>query len=90
MAMTDKIKTVYICSQCGFESPRWAGKCPQCNEWNTMNEEIKKTAKTVSHNSATASKSISVTPLSAVDTDSEFRFVTTISELDRVLGGGIV
>ena len=36
-----KIKSVYICSECGYESPKWYGKCPSCGEWNTMNEEIK-------------------------------------------------
>lgn len=90
MAMTDKIKTVYICSQCGFESPKWAGKCPQCNEWNTMNEEIKRSLKTAPISNTVVSKAVSVTPLTAVDADSEFRFVTTVCELDRVLGGGIV
>ena len=35
-----KIKSVYICSDCGYESPKWYGKCPGCGEWNTMNEEI--------------------------------------------------
>ena len=40
-----KIKSVYICSECGYESPKWMGKCPSCGEWNTMNEEIRDTAK---------------------------------------------
>ena len=35
-----KIKTSYICSECGFESPKWYGKCPSCGEWNTLNEEL--------------------------------------------------
>ncbi|MGN1132181.1 MAG: DNA repair protein RadA, partial [Ruminococcus sp.] len=35
-----KFKSVYICSECGYESPKWYGKCPSCGEWNTMNEEI--------------------------------------------------
>mgnify|MGYP002111862446 CR=1 FL=1 len=39
-----KIKTSYICSECGFESPKWYGKCPSCGEWNTLNEELPKTA----------------------------------------------
>lgn len=37
--MASKIKSVYICSECGYESPKWYGKCPSCGEWNTMNEE---------------------------------------------------
>lgn len=43
--MASKIKNVYICSECGYESPKWYGKCPSCGEWNTMNEEIKDTSK---------------------------------------------
>ena len=43
--MASKIKSVYICSECGYESPKWYGKCPSCGEWNTMNEEIKDTSK---------------------------------------------
>ena len=49
-----KIKSVYICSECGYESPKWFGKCPGCGEWNTMNEEIKSSPKTV-----TSTKTIS-------------------------------
>ena len=43
--MASKIKSVYICSECGYESPKWYGKCPSCGEWNTMNEEVKETSK---------------------------------------------
>ena len=43
--MASKIKSVYICAECGYESPKWYGKCPSCGEWNTMNEEIKDTSK---------------------------------------------
>ena len=39
--MAQKSKSVYICSECGYETPRWLGQCPGCNEWNTLNEEIK-------------------------------------------------
>ncbi|MDE6470267.1 MAG: DNA repair protein RadA, partial [Eubacterium sp.] len=35
-----KIKSIYVCSECGYESPKWFGKCPGCGEWNTMNEEL--------------------------------------------------
>ena len=38
--MAQKSKSVYICSECGYETPRWLGQCPGCNEWNTLNEEI--------------------------------------------------
>lgn len=93
--MAGKLKSVYICSQCGFESSKWNGKCPSCGEWNTFEEEIievsssKKGNKTVSSSSAIdlSSKIIS---LSEIDVDDEVRYSTGIGELNRVLGGGLV
>lgn len=85
-----KIKSVYICSECGYESPKWYGKCPGCENWNTMNEEIKETSKT----SSSAKKRISVyskpQTLKEISTDDEQRYDTGFKELNRVLGGGIV
>lgn len=85
-----KIKSVYICSECGYESPKWYGKCPGCENWNTMNEEIKETSKT----SSSAKKRISVyskpQTLNEISTDDEQRYDTGFKELNRVLGGGIV
>ena len=84
-----KIKSVYICSECGYESPKWYGKCPSCGNWNTMNEEIVSKADTNStiKRQAVYTKPVSITEISTTD---EHRYVTGISELDRVLGGGIV
>ena len=86
-----KIKSVFICSECGYESPKWNGKCPSCGEWNTMNEEIKDTSKTSpavkSRSFSTYSKPDSITDIS---TDDEHRYDTGCKELNRVLGGGIV
>ena len=85
-----KIKSVYICSECGYESPKWYGKCPSCGEWNTMNEEI------VDKSSSTVQKTKRVStytrPVSInnIDTTDEQRYLTGSMELDRVLGGGIV
>ena len=86
--MAQKNKTVFICSECGYESPKWNGCCPGCGEWNTMNEEfvvpssLKKTE--VSGSAVTAVK------VSEISSEDEIRFSTGLSELDRVLGGGIV
>ena len=86
-----KVKSVYICSDCGYESPKWYGKCPSCGEWNTMSEEVvakqssqgTKVSKTVSsYNNA-----MKITEISTAD---EHRYKTGVTELDRVLGGGIV
>lgn len=85
-----KIKSVFICSECGYESPKWYGKCPGCENWNTMTEEIKETSKgsaTVKKRISTYSKPVSIGEIS---TEDEQRFDTGFSELNRVLGGGIV
>ena len=86
-----KIKSVYICSECGHESPKWVGKCPSCGEWNTMNEEIKDTAKTAP---ATKTRSFSnyAKPhaINEISTEDEHRYDTGCKELNRVLGGGLV
>lgn len=87
--MASKIKNVYICSECGYESAKWYGKCPSCSQWNTMNEEVvtKASNSSVQTRSAVYTKPVSITEISTTD---EHRYITDISELDRVLGGGIV
>lgn len=93
--MSGKLKSIYICSQCGFESSKWNGKCPSCNEWNTFEEEIvdtsanKKSSKSLSASSIMDLSSKIVT-LSGIDVDDEVRYSTGIGELNRVLGGGLV
>lgn len=87
--MASKIKSVYICSECGYESAKWYGKCPSCGEWNTLNEEIKDYSKPTN----TVSKIASYTPaigIKEINTNDETRYKTGLCELDRVLGGGIV
>lgn len=88
--MAGKIKSVYICSQCGFESPKWFGKCPGCGQWNTMNEEIRETAPQKSLGAAVHHGTVRAVPISQISTSEEARYHTGMSELDRVLGGGIV
>ena len=86
-----KIKSSYICSECGYESPKWYGKCPGCGEWNTMNEEIAApAAKKVETRVKAASSFSRPIALNSIDTTDEVRYKTGISELDNVLGGGIV
>ena len=85
-----KIKSVYICSECGYESPKWYGKCPGCENWNTMNEEIKETVKSsssINKRVSTYSKPVSI---NEINTEDEQRYDTGFKELNRVLGGGIV
>lgn len=86
-----KLKTNYICSNCGYASPKWYGQCPQCKEWNTLNEEIEsKSSPTAVSSSAKSRNFSSVTPVSDIKTDDELRYKTGIGEFDRVLGGGLV
>ena len=83
-------KSVYICNNCGFESAKWNGRCSQCGEWNTMEEtEIIKTSSN-SGSKKTSHTPVSVTKISDISTDEDARYFTGMSELDRVLGGGIV
>lgn len=87
--MAGKSKTVYVCSECGFESPKWMGKCTECGAWNTMEEDVRLPQKAAVNTSKPVC-SLSARPLSEISADDEHRFVTGNSELDRVLGGGIV
>lgn len=86
--MAAKNKSVYVCSQCGYESAKWYGQCPGCGEWNSMNEEIKSIS--VSSVSSSKSRSLSATKLNELLPQDEIRYTTGMGELDRVLGGGIV
>ena len=87
--MAGKSKTVYVCTECGFESPKWMGKCTECGAWNTMEEDVRLPQK-AAVSTLKPVHSFSAKPLSEISADDEHRFVTGISELDRVLGGGIV
>ena len=84
-----KLKSVYVCSECGYESPKWYGKCPGCGEWNTMNEELPASSATSRH-AASHSSVNQVMALGEITEDVEKRMSTGIKEFDRVLGGGIV
>lgn len=92
-----KLKTVYVCTSCGETSLRWLGRCPSCGAWNTMTEDVvAEPAKSVGGKAAQAVRIEGVTSLTAKRlseismTEEKSRIVTGITELDRVLGGGIV
>ncbi len=88
--MATKSKTVFVCGECGYETPKWVGKCPGCGEWNTMVEDVRLPQKTAVSAAPRPAHTFSAMPLSQINAADEHRFVTGISELDRVLGGGIV
>ena len=87
--MAQKIKTLYVCSNCGYSNPKWLGKCPDCGEWNTMNEETVETAQPSSSLSSVRKKA-TASPVSEISIENEHRYDTGIGELNRVLGGGMV
>lgn len=86
-----KVKTQFVCQECGFESAKWMGQCPGCQEWNSFVEEIKITGKKDTHsNRRVQHGGSSPLRLKEIQFESEVRMKTNIGELDRVLGGGIV
>lgn len=82
-----KNQTIFVCSSCGNESPKWLGKCPACNQWNTFYEEKVVKDKATNQKRALASETIK---LNSVETTRYERYKTGYEELDRVLGGGLV
>lgn len=88
--MPPKAKKMFICTECGYESAKWLGKCPECDSWNTMEEQIVASKPTAAASSVRAVKPATAKMLTDIDAADEHRFVTGIAELDRVLGGGIV
>jgi DNA repair protein RadA/Sms len=88
-----KTKSAFFCQSCGYESAKWAGKCPSCNQWNTFVEEVivkgtdKKVDEWKDFNDKTKQKTIAITDVSSAE---EKRIISKDDELNRVLGGGIV
>ena len=89
------LKTVYICSECNHTSPKWMGKCPSCGAWNTFVEDVistspEKEEKSRKHDVYALPKESSATEFSKLKISDYMRAGTGLSELDRVLGGGLV
>lgn len=82
-----KTKTMYLCSACGYQTAKWMGKCPNCDEWNTLEESVTQKA---SGKSGAVSKREPIQRLTEVEIRGEERLLTGIGEFDRVMGGGIV
>lgn len=83
-----KDKTVFVCSSCGYESPKWLGKCPGCNEWNSFYEE--KLSKAAGNSKYEKKKEVKPMVLNDLEGKDVVRNSTGFGELDRVLGGGLV
>lgn len=86
-----KRKTKYVCQECGYESAKWLGKCPGCNNWNTMVEEMEASSVRGMHTMNGGVRSVSKPEkITAIETQQEPRITTKMKEFNRVLGGGIV
>src|SRR5688572_14091211 len=85
-----KDKTVYSCTECGGSTPKWQGKCPHCNAWNTLIESVEQSPSTGRHRFASLAPASEVAVLADIEANEVPRTPTGIAELDRVLGGGIV
>ncbi|QSX07053.1 DNA repair protein RadA [Sedimentibacter sp. zth1] len=84
-----KVKSKFVCQNCGYESPKWMGKCSSCGEWNSFVEELDIKAKDVKNQRGLSNKG-KVERIDSIATIIQSRVKTGIKELDRVLGGGIV
>ena len=89
-----KIKSAYFCQSCGYNSPKWLGKCPSCGEWNTLVEELLAKTEPEKGNwrfGQTAARQASKPKsLKDITTQEKYRIITDDHELNRVLGGGLV
>lgn len=85
-----KAKSVFFCTNCGNELPRWQGRCPACGEWNTIEERVEKPAPVGRAKASPLGRSPKPQDIREVTSGDEIRFTTGMGELDRVLGGGAV
>ena len=87
-----KKREVYICGECGYETPKWLGRCPSCGTWNSFTavSPLGGESSALSRSRAQAAKPAPVSPITADAGADEIRYRTGMPELDRVLGGGLV
>jgi DNA repair protein RadA/Sms len=85
-----KPKTIYVCTECGGQSPKWQGQCPACQAWNTLVESVNEAASTGGNRFGLIAEAGKLQRLSEVEAREEARIPSGVSEFDRVLGGGLV
>lgn len=88
--MSEKIKTIYECRHCGAQFPKWSGRCLECGQWGTLQEELKDNRKIEEENLLKKISSAGIIDLSQIKDSGNIRLMSGISEIDRVLGGGLV
>ncbi|WP_372713721.1 DNA repair protein RadA [Ilyobacter sp.] len=88
-----KDKNLYVCSSCGYKSAKWLGKCPDCEEWGTLEEETEMPAaarRIISKGSSSGKSNVKILNFSQIEVEGNYRYTTNLKEFDRVLGGGLV
>ena len=88
--MKKTAKTIFVCQSCGYQAPKWMGKCPDCGSWDAFTEERQQPLSPLGKSRSLAAASADPVPIDAIEIESEYRWLTGIDEFDRVLGGGVV
>ncbi len=84
-----KLQTIYVCAKCAYESPKWLGKCPSCNAWNSFAEDVINVGKPAKSSLSSTPRKVESTKLNTLS-QSKQRITSNIKEFDRVLGGGFI
>ena len=82
-------KTHFVCQECGYRSPRWTGRCPECGQWDVLREEVATDSKKLQPRSVAGGVPEAL-PIESITQPKEFRLQSGLEELNRVLGGGVV
>jgi DNA repair protein RadA/Sms len=85
-----KVKTIYVCQSCGGTAPKWAGQCADCSEWNTLVESVNQPAANTRYKGFADAADTTIKTLADIPAEHIMRHTTQLTELDRVLGGGLV
>ena len=88
--MKKTAKTIFVCQSCGYQAPKWMGKCPDCGSWDAFTEERQQPLSPLGKSRSLAAATSDPVPIDAIEIESEYRWLTGIDEFDRVLGGGVV
>jgi len=83
-------KTIFVCQSCGYQAPKWMGKCPDCGNWDAFAEERQQSLSPLGRSLSPSLANSDPVPIDAIELESESRWLTGIDEFDRVLGGGVV
>ena len=88
--MKKTLKTIFSCQSCGYQTPKWMGKCPECGEWDTLVEETQTPGRLQTSIRDRSDAPVAPVAIDSIELENEARFFTGIGEFDRVLGGGVV